>query len=177
MLQSRIGFMFSQIAGFPAPIFPVTAAMLFMSASSVLFWRSLVKPCFGMIFLLLRVPARKETAKIFRVTEIFTQNRRRIGISNYILAKIFTFSQHIVDECSQEQYIGTGTQRHPDISHCRSPGETWIDMNDLGLVLFPGLHHPLEPHRMVFRHVGSHDQDCVCIDQVLLGSGGPAASE
>ena len=48
----------------------------------------------------------------------------------------------------------------------RGPAEPWIDMDHL-CPAFSALDHPLEPHRVIFRHVRSHDQHGVCVAQVL----------
>ena len=64
--------------------------------------------------------------------------------------------------------------------HVRRDGararEARIDVNDLGAAL-ARLHHPLEADRMVFRHIGSHDQDAVGVLQILLGGRRTAAAE
>jgi hypothetical protein len=48
-------------------------------------------------------------------------------------------------------------------------------VNHRRFVLLTGLDHPLETNGMVFRHVGSHDQNRIGVRKVLLRSGSAAA--
>src|SRR5581483_2570340 len=54
--------------------------------------------------------------------------------------------------------------------------EPWIDVNNLRPAL-SRLDYPLKPDRMVLCHRRSHDQDRVCVTQVLLRSRRPASSK
>jgi hypothetical protein len=50
-------------------------------------------------------------------------------------------------------------------------------VNYRGFVFFTSLNHPLESHRMIFGHIGSHNQDGVRIGEILRGCGGPSTPE
>ena len=81
-----------------------------------------------------------------------------------------------MDQAAQEQDVGAGAQRHPDIGHRGSAREARIHMND-GRAAFARRHHPLKAHWMILGHGRSHDEDRVRIRQISLRSGCAAASK
>ncbi len=80
-----------------------------------------------------------------------------------------------MNQSSQKKNVRPGAQRNPNIRHGGSPAKARIDVNDLGAA-FLRFNHPLKANGMVLRHVRSHDQDRIRIEQILWRSRGSAAS-
>src|ERR1700759_4485950 len=92
----------------------------------------LVKPAFGIVLLFLGIPAGEHTTEIFRVFEVFTENERSVRIVFYVLIEPLVIREYVIDQRSQEDYVASGAQGHPDVCHRRGARETRVDVNDLG---------------------------------------------
>src|SRR5580692_1168651 len=124
-----------------------------------------IKPSAGVVFFVLRIPARKYASEIFGVLEILRNDGGSVGVVDNILTKVFAVFENVVNESSEEEDVRSGTQRSPDIGHCGSAAEPRVNVNHLRSSL-PGFHDPLETYGMIFSHVRSHDQNGVGIDEV-----------
>src|SRR5580700_3153397 len=136
-----------------------------MARDVVALHAAFVKPSPGVVFPILRVPARKHASEILGVLEILRKNGGSVGVVHNILAKVFPVFENVVNESPEEQNVRAGTQRRPHIGHRRSAAEPGVNVNYLCASL-TGFHDPLETNGMIFGHVGSHDQNRVGIDEV-----------
>src|SRR5947208_17189469 len=50
--------------------------------------RAFIEPAVRIVFLLLLIPARKQTVQVFGITEILTQDRGCVGVVHHVLAKL-----------------------------------------------------------------------------------------
>jgi hypothetical protein len=71
----------------------------------------------------------------------------------------------VVDHRVLKRRVGAGTEARVDVGSRRRPGESRIDVNQLGAVLL-GLPDPLEGHRVVFGDVAAFDQDGLAVLEV-----------
>ncbi len=124
-----------------------------------------VKPGTRVVRLVLRVPARKDASQILGVLEIFGKNERSVGVMDDVLTKVFPVFENVMNEPSKKQDVRPGTQRRPDICHRRSPAEPRVNVNHLCSAL-SRFHDPLETDRVILRHVGTHDQNGVRVQEV-----------
>jgi hypothetical protein len=166
MAERDIRIAAGEIYGGPRAVFAVAAVCCgVMAREFVALPTAFVKPSPGVVFPILRIPARKYASEILGVLEIFRKYRGSVGVVNNILAKVFPVFENVVNESPEEQDVRAGTQSRPDIGHCRSPAEPRVNVNYLRSSL-TGFHDPLETNGMIFGHVGSHDQNRVRIDEV-----------
>src|SRR5262245_17651529 len=99
MLQRGIGFLLRGIFRLATAIFTMTAAGVGVTRFFIATFRrcTFIEPGFWIILLLLSVPAREKTIKIFRVTKIFAQDRWCIGVSDNVFPKLTIVLEHVVD--------------------------------------------------------------------------------
>jgi hypothetical protein len=80
-------------------------------------------------------------------------------VENVVLEPLAVF-ENVVDDAADEDNVRSGAQGYPDVCGCRRARKTRIDVDDVasGLASF---NHPLETHRVLLSHGGTHDQNCV----------------
>src|SRR6202011_2779119 len=83
-----------------------------------------------------------------------------------ILAEEQLVLEYVTNQSTQEKNVRASPKRYPDIRHGRRSAEAWVHMQDLRATLL-GLHDPLKSDRMVLRHIRSHDQDRVGVEQII----------
>src|SRR5262245_44707336 len=129
-----------------------------------------------------RFQAGKGSVQIFRILEVLPEEGRRVRVVHHkcfeerVFVPALTVN-HIVDDAAQKGDIRTGAHWRVDIRDSAGAGEARIDMNDLGAVLDLGLHRLAKGYRVVFRHVGAHDDDTVGVVHASGVKGGRAAAE
>src|SRR5205085_8917063 len=88
IFERWIRFESSSILRLSAPILRMPTFNFLMTRcvlAAAFLWRTLVKPTFRIVFLVLRIPAREQPIEIFGITEVIAQKRGRIRIVRHIL--------------------------------------------------------------------------------------------
>src|ERR1051326_1321528 len=132
VLQGRVGDELAGILRFPAAIFSVSSAGGGVSGLLTFNRGCRIKPAFGIVLIFVGVPSREKSVEIFGVAEIFAQNRRSMGVGNYIFAEIFIVLENVAYERAKKDDVAASAQRNPDVSHGGGPRVARIDVNDLG---------------------------------------------
>ncbi len=122
VLQCGIGLVVGNLARLAATIFAVPAPGFLMASFLHLFSIELlavfplVEPGFGRVLLLFFVPAGEQAAKVFGIAEVFTHQHCRIRVVQDVVVKILIVLQNVIDDAAEEQNVGPGAQRYPDVS-------------------------------------------------------------
>src|SRR5258708_35649861 len=91
MLKSRVVVVLIELGGLAATIFSMTAAGIGMSGppNPAFLVGALVQPGIDGIFVVLGIPSGEDAAEIVRQLEIVAQDRRSVGVVNYVLTEFF----------------------------------------------------------------------------------------
>src|SRR5581483_7231227 len=138
VLQRLIANRLVDVLRFAAAVLAMPAAGL----GNVLALRALVEP--GVSVVLPAIESAEESAEIFGVLEVLSQDRRRVRIANDILAELALVGQHVVDHRAEEDDVAAGAKREPVVRHRGRAVEARIDVNDLRAVLLARFDHPLK---------------------------------
>src|SRR5262249_45024636 len=124
----------------------------------------------------LRVPPGEEPVVLLRVGELVADDHAGVRVRVHVLVEPALVLDDVVDDAAEKRDVAA--RADPDVPRRRStrPCEPRVDVDHVGAAL-PGLHHPLEPHRVVLGHVRAHDRDAVGVRKILLELRGAASSE
>ena len=137
---------------------------------------ALVQPGARVVLPLLLVPSGKEPVEILGIAEVFTDDRRGVGVVDDVLAKVASLLQDIVDDAPEQREVRPRAERNPDVRHRGRSRKSRIDVNDRGAAL-AGLDDEAETDRMLLGHGRAHDQHRVGIGQILQCGRRAAAPE
>ncbi len=122
--------------------------------------RPLIDPALG------QQKSREYPVQLLGVLKAFVDDRSGVGVVHHKALKkrvgvpLFAID-HVTDDTAEERDVRPSADRRVNIGDGAGASETRIDMDDFGAVLDFRLHRPAESDRMVFRHVGTHDDDAV----------------
>src|SRR5580704_11496566 len=106
MLHSHVSNENVRLAGFAAALTVTTSSgSSTRGMAALILGLLLVKPAFGIVFLLFFVPAGEDTTEIFRVFEVLTENKRSVRIVLYVLIEPFVIRKYVIDQCSEEDNV------------------------------------------------------------------------
>src|SRR5262249_18529835 len=137
---------------------------------------ALVLPGAHVVRARLRVPAGEEPVAVLGVRELVADDHPGVRVGLDVILEPASVLEDVVDDAAEEGDVAARTDADVPGRHGARSGEARIDVDDLRTAL-TGLHHPLDPDRVVLGHVRAHDRDAVRVHQILLEFGGPASSE
>src|SRR5262245_19725693 len=104
--------------------------------------------------MLLFAPAAEQAFQILGVFEFFGNNRGRIRVMDNVLTKEFIVFDDVPDYAAEERNVRSSADWDMNVGDSARSGKSWVYMNDRRAARLR-LHHPSEPNRMAFRHVGA----------------------
>src|SRR3954453_11412047 len=96
-----------------------------------------------------------------------------VGVADHVFLEVSLVLYDVVDQAAQERNVRSGAERRVDVAHGGGARESWIDMDELGALLF-GDHRVPESHRMGLGHVRALYEDAVGVLQIHKVGGGAA---
>ncbi len=105
-----------------------------------------------------------------------TDYKAGVGVMGCVFLMVLFVADDIVHHPAQKGDVRARPQRRINIRFCGCAGKARIHADEGG-PLFHGLRNPLHGDGMVFRRIGSHDQDAVGVANVDPVVGHRAASE
>ncbi len=109
--------------------------------------------------------------------KLVTDDEGGIGVSPHVVVMEEIVLQDMFNETSEERDIRAWPNLEMMIGDCRGSRESRINGDDGGATCFPGFKCPLKSARVVFRRVGTHDQDDIGILDVFPVVGHCTAAE
>ena len=120
--------------------------------------------------------AREHPVEIFGILEFLTDDVRRVGERDDVLAEIAFVGQEPTDERAEKDDVRAAADRRVHVGDGRGAREARIDVDDLRTALF-GFHDEAERDRMTLREIRALDEDAIRIHEILYERGRAAAAE
>ena len=77
----------------------------------------MIQPSLRRVLLLFCIPTGEQAAKIFCVAKFLAHQHGRVGVVLDVFVEPLVIFQNVVDQAAEEEDVGSGAQRDPDIGH------------------------------------------------------------
>src|SRR5215472_14566949 len=120
----------------------------------------LILPFGAVVMACYRVIAAEETVRKFVA---LLNQERSVSIVAHVFVLDLVMSKQVINHPAEEGDISASAQRHINVGHRGSTGESRINHHQPRLVLRLGFDHPLEADRMSFGRIAAHHQNDIGI--------------
>ena len=124
----------------------------------------------------LRVIAREDALKVFRVLEVLIDDHRGIGKCLDKILKVELIVQHVLNHRAKQHHIRATSDRDVLVGDCGRSREPRVHVNNPRATIL-GFNHPLEAHRVCFGHIRPLNDNAVRIRHILQRLGRAATAK
>src|SRR5699024_4735039 len=132
-----------------------------------------VLPSSVVIPLQIFIVTREQPIEIFWSRVAFRNDMRSIGVVGDVVLEPQIIFDHVIDKRAQQYNVSASTNGDVLIRNRGSTGKARVNVNYLGTTLLR-FGNTLESNRLAFGHVGTLNQNQVCIRHILQWLGGTA---